>query len=403
MKRPTLFFLVILWLALLADYSVKAFNAYGRQGQDNCFQLFKTRTRIERKYIRRVLRTIDRAGCEAECARISACLGFNYRYRTDGANQYKDNCELSSERASGAGNYAFYNDDDFDFYERVSDRHNINCDNHDHWISGSEHHDNIGGSSGSNYYGGTPDFREECFRRAEQQVRPYDRSVRESFWADDIYDCMERCHRSRYFDCLSFGFGYLPNSGRSVPNCLLSDREYRDFYQGDFVPDLDFDFFERRLYDRECGIESREYESGRSTTVTGVPCKQGYCRLNKEGQFWACEIDISSWDYCCAPDEYCTYSQEFKKHWCKVGNEKDQMRPCNMEAHRAYLQHPRSRMMAGNQTEPETQDEEKGDNAKDEVSEKATVNEEGNNNSSAAENHPEKDPEVVLIDSLPGQ
>lgn len=316
---------------------------YWDDSGDSCYELVKTRSRMDSRYIIRgkVLRTRDRRECEMECDREYDCRGFNYRFKTIGYDQYRDNCELSSE---GAGNrYNFLTDDDFDFYEKSRNCRNNGNNNYDH---GNHNHNNYGNNNyGNNNYGSNNNygFRDECFRLAKTETTvelPRDRlDVR------DIRECEMECKRSRRFTCRSFAFRYSSGGNWARDNCYLSDREFRELSSYDLLHDRSFDFYERRLYDRECGVDDNGHghgypDEGGDMTVNGVQCYRGRCREDREGGYWYCHTDFSeAWDYCCRPREVCGYSQGYDQKWCYVGSEgRDQWRPCKGQGRdRDYL------------------------------------------------------------------
>ncbi|XP_042863557.1 NKAP family protein-like isoform X2 [Penaeus japonicus] len=310
---------------------------------DSCYELVKTRSRIDPRYIIRgkVLRTRDRRECEQECDREYDCRGFNYRFKTIGYDQYRDNCELSSE---GAGNrYDFLTDDDFDFYEKSRNCRNNGNNNYGNNNYGNNNYgnNNYGNNNyGNNNYG----FRDECFRLAKIETtieRPRDRvDVR------DIRECEDECKRTRRFTCRSFAFRYSSGGTWARDNCYLSDREFRELNTYELLHDRSFDFYERRLYDRECGIDDHNHDhhdnqgEGGDMTVNGIQCYRGRCREDREGGYWYCHTDFSeAWDYCCRPREVCGYSQGYEQKWCYVGSEgRDQWRPCKGQGRdRDYL------------------------------------------------------------------
>ncbi|XP_071538906.1 uncharacterized protein [Panulirus ornatus] len=287
-----------------------------------CYDLVKTRERIDRRFIiqGKVLRTRDRRECEQECDQERRCKGFNYRFKTLGYDQYRDNCELSSQDASSS--YDFTWDDDFDFYEKK-------FDDDDCYAGGGG-----GGGGGGGY--GNHGGRNECFRLAETETAMEGRVIRDRFYAHDIRDCERECERSRRYTCKTFTYRYNRDQWRRE-NCYLSDQEYRDMSTFDLVRDRDADFYERRLYDRECSIDDEganwenEYSSGEGrTVVTGARCYRGYCKRDRQGGYYFCETDHSgAWDYCCRPRERCGRSEGFETLWCYVGIVgRDQWRPC---------------------------------------------------------------------------
>ncbi|XP_042863558.1 uncharacterized protein LOC122247911 isoform X3 [Penaeus japonicus] len=328
---------------------------YWDDSGDSCYELVKTRSRIDPRYIIRgkVLRTRDRRECEQECDREYDCRGFNYRFKTIGYDQYRDNCELSSE---GAGNrYDFLTDDDFDFYEKSRNCRNNGNNNYGNNNYGNNNYgnNNYGNNNyGNNNYG----FRDECFRLAKIETtieRPRDRvDVR------DIRECEDECKRTRRFTCRSFAFRtsseregasddrYSSGGTWARDNCYLSDREFRELNTYELLHDRSFDFYERRLYDRECGIDDHNHDhhdnqgEGGDMTVNGIQCYRGRCREDREGGYWYCHTDFSeAWDYCCRPREVCGYSQGYEQKWCYVGSEgRDQWRPCKGQGRdRDYL------------------------------------------------------------------
>ncbi|CAG4958039.1 unnamed protein product [Parnassius apollo] len=82
--------------------------------------------------------------------------------------------------------------------------------------------------------------------------------------------------------------------------------------------------------------------SWRHYTVSGYPCRRGTtCAQNHVAGHWACELEggeIGSWDYCCAPEHRCGYSEGFQKPWCYVGPSHEQWRPCS-EKYYPYYKH----------------------------------------------------------------
>lgn len=336
------------------DCDYKDDHTYGPQG-DSCYELVKTRSRMDSRYIIRgkVLRTRDRRECEMECDREYDCRGFNYRFKTIGYDQYRDNCELSSE---GAGNrYNFLTDDDFDFYEKSRNCRNNGNNNYDH---GNHNHNNYGNNNyGNNNYGSNNNygFRDECFRLAKTETTV--ELPRERLDVRDIRECEMECKRSRRFTCRSFAFRnssesegdsndrYSSGGNWARDNCYLSDREFRELSSYDLLHDRSFDFYERRLYDRECGVDDNGHghgypDEGGDMTVSGVQCYRGRCREDREGGYWYCHTDFSeAWDYCCRPREVCGYSQGYDQKWCYVGSEgRDQWRPCKGQGRdRDYL------------------------------------------------------------------
>ncbi|KAK7077953.1 hypothetical protein SK128_018182 [Halocaridina rubra] len=179
-----------------------------------CYELVKTRMRIHSHYIIRgkVLRTKNRQECEAECDRERQCRGFNYRFKTLGYNQYRDNCELSSKDASDREAFDF--DEDFDFYEQISDSRR--CRDSGNWgnsggYSGSYSGSYSGGGgssfgSSNSWGGGGYSNRDECFTLARTETTLENRIVRETFEARDIRDCEDQCTRTRRFVCRAFAF-----------------------------------------------------------------------------------------------------------------------------------------------------------------------------------------------------
>ncbi|XP_047491987.1 uncharacterized protein LOC125041192 [Penaeus chinensis] len=272
---------------------------------DSCYELVKTRSRMDSRYIIRgkVLRTRDRRECEMECDREYNCKGFNYR---------------------NYGNNNYGNDNS-----------------------------NYGNSNYGNNYG----FRDECFRLAKIETSieyPRDRlDVR------DIRECEAECKRARRFTCRSFAFRksseregtsddrYSSGGNWARDNCYLSDREFRELGNYELLHDRSFDFYERRLYDRECGVDDHGHgnnqgfqDEGGDMTVNGIQCYRGRCREDREGGYWFCHTDFSeAWDYCCRPREVCGYSQGYDQKWCYVGSEgRDQWRPCKGQGRdRDYL------------------------------------------------------------------
>ncbi|KAG0727063.1 hypothetical protein GWK47_035419 [Chionoecetes opilio] len=160
-----------------------------------CYDLRRTSERIDSRFIRRVLRTRNRSECEQECDREPLCKGFNYRYemqqeisagggggvvhgsvpgrfKTQGFNQYRDNCQLSYQ--DGSSDFDFHKDLDFDFYEKEYDSRNchprrasasrvryrvvstkpyLDRDPGDFWNNNQGGHGNNYGGYGNNYGG----------------------------------------------------------------------------------------------------------------------------------------------------------------------------------------------------------------------------------------------------------
>uniref|UniRef100_A0A0P4WMW9 Apple domain-containing protein n=1 Tax=Scylla olivacea TaxID=85551 RepID=A0A0P4WMW9_SCYOL len=277
--------------------------------------------RIDSRFIRRELRTRNRRECELECDRESYCRGFNYRFKTQGFNQYRNNCQLSYQ--DGSSDFDFHSDLDFDFYEK--DYNSQNC----HTDQGGYHG---GGYGGGNYGGG----RDECFRLVEKQRAVSEREAAGSLMARDIKECELVCEQSWQFICKVFSFSYYSASGLRH-NCLLSDMEYRDLPLHSLVHDRDSDLYERRLYDRECALDisGTHYQQGEGlSTVSGLRCYRESCRLDRHGGYYFCETDHSgAWDFCCRPHQKCGYSEGYPQAWCYVGSGgHDKWRPCNENA-----------------------------------------------------------------------
>ncbi|XP_045102140.1 uncharacterized protein LOC123498782 isoform X3 [Portunus trituberculatus] len=283
-------------------------------GGRTCYDLRRTNMRIDSRFIRRELRTRNRRECEMECDRQSYCRGFNYRFKTQGFNQYRNNCQLSYQ--DGSSDFDFHSDLDFDFYEK--DYNSRNC------------HTDQGGGGG--YYGGG---RDECFRLVQEQRAISEREAAGSLNARDIRECESVCEQSWQFICKVFSFSSYYSSSGLRHNCLLSDTEYRDLPLYSLVNDRDSNLYERRLYDRECSLDiagGSHYHHGEGQmTVSGLRCYRESCRLDRHGGYYLCETDHSgAWDYCCRPQEKCGHSEGYHQAWCYVGSTgHDQWRPCN--------------------------------------------------------------------------
>ncbi|ROT71503.1 hypothetical protein C7M84_010157 [Penaeus vannamei] len=86
------------------DCDYKDDHTYGPQG-DSCYELVKTRSRMDSRYIIRgkVLRTRDRRECEMECDREYDCRGFNYRINKDNeaTRECRDEVEIALDDQLG--------------------------------------------------------------------------------------------------------------------------------------------------------------------------------------------------------------------------------------------------------------------------------------------------------------
>ncbi|XP_069193900.1 uncharacterized protein [Procambarus clarkii] len=310
-------------------------NWYWSSTGGSCYELAKTRERIDRRFIIRgkVLRTRDRRECETECDRETLCLGFNYRFKRQGYEQYRDNCELSTQGASNS--HDFTRDEDFDFYAKSRSGRNCYYSGGESGGSGGSWGGGSGGWGGGGLSSGLTDSRNECFRLVVTESALEGRVVRDSFTVADIQECERECARSRRYMCKSFSFRYYRGSMKNK-NCFLSDQEHRDLSSYNLVKERESDFYERRLYDRECAVDELEYEDqyppgeGKAV-VTGIRCYRDHCREDRKAGYFFCETDhTGAWDYCCRPRARCGYSEDYPIPWCYVGRVgHNQWRPCN--------------------------------------------------------------------------
>nr|XP_045620556.1 uncharacterized protein LOC123771868 isoform X1 [Procambarus clarkii] len=318
-----------------ANYGSNYGANYFGYNRGSCYELAKTRERIDRRFIIRgkVLRTRDRRECETECDRETLCLGFNYRFKRQGYEQYRDNCELSTQGASNS--HDFTRDEDFDFYAKSRSGRNCYYSGGESGGSGGSWGGGSGGWGGGGLSSGLTDSRNECFRLVVTESALEGRVVRDSFTVADIQECERECARSRRYMCKSFSFRYYRGSMKNK-NCFLSDQEHRDLSSYNLVKERESDFYERRLYDRECAVDELEYEDqyppgeGKAV-VTGIRCYRDHCREDRKAGYFFCETDhTGAWDYCCRPRARCGYSEDYPIPWCYVGRVgHNQWRPCN--------------------------------------------------------------------------